>query len=99
RARRSNAEASARSVDANRRPRRPARRTPGPPAGRDAGDPPCASRCDMVRGDEGTKVGWVQRSADPTAPVAYGCVGTSLTLDPTYLLELRWQAECRILKA
>ena len=45
---RSDAEAPGRPLDADRRPRRPARRTPGPPPGRDAGDPPRASRREMV---------------------------------------------------
>jgi ring-1,2-phenylacetyl-CoA epoxidase subunit PaaC len=43
------AEASRRSLDADRRPRRPARRAPRPPACRDAGAPPRASGGEMVR--------------------------------------------------
>src|SRR5262245_59780543 len=34
--------------------------------------------------DEPTGVGWVKRSADPTLAEVAACVGSSLTLDPTY---------------
>ena len=42
--------------------------------------PTCAFPCV----EAGSDVGWVKRSADPTLAETATCVGSSLTLDPTY---------------
>ena len=55
---------SDRRLDAKRRPRRPALRAPGPPAGRDASAPPRPPRRDMVSG-----MSMRERSMDVPSPL------------------------------